>query len=244
MSSWDPFNRHIYYYNNNLIRSARSCLVDRDWSTNQTRRGALSLINWFVPVNEMIRHFGSSYCYNDKFIIYFIPFLCNEKTLIKFHGSNVQHLLTKERLSLFILCLLQTLNSKVLSWKSFKMHQKDEFMFTSRICSFHYETDKVFGWDFVWCDMNDVTIPHALCTEKNIVYYIIGFREGWYGFRKPQFCYPEHPITFCEISSIKTDKIDGYIIFWLIKENMKSHLFLTGNSKEWTFQNACLQEKW
>ena len=27
---------------------------------------------------------------------------------------------------------------------------------------------------FVRCDMNDVTIPHALCIE----YYVISFREG------------------------------------------------------------------
>ena len=60
--------------------------------------------------------------------------------------------------------------------------------------------------------MNDVTIPHALCIEKNIVYNVISFRERWYGFRKPQYGYPEHRITLCEINSIKTDNIDGYII--------------------------------
>ena len=54
MSSWDPFNRHIYYYNNNLIGSAGSRLVDRDWSPNQTRRGALSLINTQVPSSDVI----------------------------------------------------------------------------------------------------------------------------------------------------------------------------------------------
>ena len=39
---------------------------------------------------------------------------------------------------------------------------------------FHFETDK----KILVCDINDVTIPHALCIEKNIVYYIISFREG------------------------------------------------------------------
>ena len=26
--------------------------------------------------------------------------------------------------------------------------------------------------------MNDITIPHALCIEKKIVYYVISFKEG------------------------------------------------------------------
>ena len=60
--------------------------------------------------------------------------------------------------------------------------------------------------------MNDVTIPDALCIEKNIVYYVISFREGWYGLKKPQSSDPEHWITLCEINSIKTNNIDGYII--------------------------------
>ena len=67
--------------------------------------------------------------------------------------------------------------------------------------------------------MNDVTIPHALCIEKNIVYNVISFREGWYGFRNPQCGDPEHRITFCEINSIKTDNIGGYII----KDVYRSH---------------------
>ena len=48
----------------------------------------------------------------------------------------------------------------------------------------------------------------TMCT----VYYVISFREGWYGFRKPQCSDPEHRITFCEIYSIKTNNTDGYII--------------------------------
>ena len=39
-------------------------------------------------------------------------------------------------------------------------------MFRSRICRFHFETDKVPIIDFVWCYMNDATIPYALCFEK------------------------------------------------------------------------------
>ena len=85
-------------------------------------------------------------------------------------------------------------------------------MLTSRICRLHFETEKVLGTDFVLCDMKDVTIPHALCIEKNIVYYVISFREGWYGFRKPQCGDPEHRITLCEMNSIKSDNISGYII--------------------------------
>ena len=67
--------------------------------------------------------------------------------------------------------------------------------------------DKVPRIDLAWCDNNDATIPHALCIEKNIVYYVISFREGRYGFRKPQY-----RITLFEINRIMTDNIDGYII--------------------------------
>ena len=72
----------------------------------------------------------------------------------------------------------------------------------------HFETEKVLGT----CTDLLVTIPHALCIEKNIVYYVISFREGRYGFRKPKCGDPENRITLCEINSIKTDNIDGYII--------------------------------
>ena len=51
-------------------------------------------------------------------------------------------------------------------------------MLISMINRLLFETDKVLGTDFVRCDMNDVTIPHALCIDKNIVYYVISFREG------------------------------------------------------------------
>ena len=88
------------------------------------------------------------------------------------------------------------------------MLQRHTFMLISMIHRLHFETDKVLGTDFVRCDMNDVTIPHALCIDKNIVYYVISFREGCYGFRKPQCGDPEHRITLCKIITIKTDKID------------------------------------
>ena len=59
------------------------------------------------------------------------------------------------------------------------MHQKDVFMLRSRICRLHFETEKIFGKDFVRCDMNNVTIPHALYIEKHIVYKGgVSFRDG------------------------------------------------------------------
>ena len=59
------------------------------------------------------------------------------------------------------------------------MHQRDAFMLRKyELYRLHFETEKVLGTYFVWCDMNDATIPHALCIEKNIVYYVISFREG------------------------------------------------------------------
>ena len=41
-----------------------------------------------------------------------------------------------------------------------------------------FETDKVHGTDFVQCDINEVTIPHALCIEKKYCVLLISFREG------------------------------------------------------------------
>ena len=78
--------------------------------------------------------------------------------------------------------------------------------------------------------------PHALCIEKNIVFYVISFWEEWYGFRKPQCGDPEHRITLCEIYSIKTDNIDGYIIhvnvnistcIWKLNNSTSTHLLHT-----------------
>ena len=77
----------------------------------------------------------------------------------------------------------------------------------SSICRFHFEMDNVLGTDFVRCDMND-----GIMYWENIVYYVISFREGWYGFGKPQCGDLEHRITLCESNSIKTDNIDGYIL--------------------------------
>ena len=38
--------------------------------------------------------------------------------------------------------------------------------------------------DFAQCDVNDVTIPHELyILRKNIVCYVINYREGYYEFR-------------------------------------------------------------
>ena len=77
-------------------------------------------------------------------------------------------------------------------------------MICSRICRCHYETDKVLDTDFVRCDINDLTIPHALCIEKNIVYYVISSKRG-----KPQCGDPDYWITLCEIISIKIDNNYG-----------------------------------
>ena len=48
------------------------------------------------------------------------------------------------------------------------MHQKDAFMLRSRMCSLHFEKDKVLCTDFVRCDMNDVTILHAFVLRKTL----------------------------------------------------------------------------
>ena len=118
---------------------------------------------------DVIRHFGSNYCYNDKFIIY------------------SSHVIENFEINLFNVYLR-----------------------------------KKNRW------------PHALCIEKNIVFYVISFTEGWYGFRKPQCGDQEHRITPCEIYSIKTDNIDGYIInvnigtcIWKLNNSTRTHLLHT-----------------
>ena len=58
------------------------------------------------------------------------------------------------------------------------MQGKDASMFSSRICRFHFETDKAFGTDFERCDMNDLKIPYALCIEKNICVLRHRFQRG------------------------------------------------------------------
>ena len=86
-------------------------------------------------------------------------------------------------------------------------------MVRSKICRFNFEADLVLCTDFAHCDVNDVTMPHVLGIEKkDTVYYVISFREGWYGFRKLKCDDPERRITFCKIDIIKTGYIDRYII--------------------------------
>ena len=92
-------------------------------------------------------------------------------------------------------------------------------MFRSMICRFHFETDKVLS-----TDMNEVTIVYVMhFVLKNIVYYVIGFRKGFYGFRKPQCGDLEHWITLCEINSIKSDNIDGYMIIFSNRQALGLH---------------------
>ena len=74
---------------------------------------------------------------------------------------------------------MRTINrERGLEFKIILNASKDVFMLRSRICRLHFDTEKVLGTYFVRCDMNDVTIPHALCIEKNIMYSVISFREG------------------------------------------------------------------
>ena len=55
------------------------------------------------------------------------------------------------------------------------MYQKYVFnMFRSRICRFHFETDKELGTDFELYDMNDGTIPQALNIENN--YWVLRYQ--------------------------------------------------------------------
>ena len=92
------------------------------------------------------------------------------------------------------------------------MHQKNLFILKSRICRLHFEK-RESTW-YIFCTMRYEWRHNTSCIVywEKLVYYVISFREGWYGFRKPQCGDPEHRIKLCEINSIKNDNIDGYII--------------------------------
>ena len=65
------------------------------------------------------------------------------------------------------------------------MHQKDEFM----ICRFHFETDKIER-----CNMNDVTIPHALCIKERQCVLRHMSQKGYYDYRKLQMGSWDHTL--------------------------------------------------
>ena len=77
---------------------------------------------------------------------------------------------------------------------------------------FHFETDKVLGTDFVWWDMNDVTIPHAFVLRKTLCTTSSVSERGDMDSENHSVVDPVHWITLCENNSIKTENIDGYII--------------------------------
>ena len=67
-----------------------------------------------------------------------------------------------------------TINSHFICIKKMRLCLKVRFVSFILI----FEADKELSTYFIRCDMNDIRIPHALCIEKSIVNYIIGFREG------------------------------------------------------------------
>ena len=116
---------------------------------------------------DMIWHFGSSYCHNDEFVIY--PSNVIEKHWNKYLWTSVQLLYIEEKQILKRTTLIfSMLTIKSWAWNHSKCIRKMHgFMFRSRICRFHIETDKVLSTDFVRCDINDVTITGTSC----IVYW-------------------------------------------------------------------------
>ena len=72
--------------------------------------------------------------------------------------------------------------------------------------------------NFVWCNMNNITIPNALGTEKNIVYYVISFREGWYGFRNNSVVI--RSIGSHSVKLTVSRVITGYNKSWDFSENV------------------------
>ena len=80
-------------------------------------------------------------------------------------------------------------------------------MLRSMIYRLHFETEK---------DMNDVIILHALCIEKTLCTTSSVSERG-----DMECGDPEPLITLCEINSIKSDNIDGYIVknyFWILNK--------------------------
>lgn len=63
---------------------------------------------------------------------------------------------------------------------------------------------------FTYCTKQFFKMRYEKANVFFIVYNAIGFREGWYGFGKPQCGDPEKRITLCRINSIKKGKLIGY----------------------------------
>ena len=122
---------------------------------------------------DMIWHFGSSYCHNDEFVIY--PSHVIKKHWNKYLWKSFQLLYIEEKQILKRTTLIFSMLT-IKSWA--RNHSKcirkmHGFMFRSRICRFHIETDKVYLVQIL-CDViaMTLTLPHALCIEINIVYYL------------------------------------------------------------------------
>ena len=82
----------------------------------------------------------------------------------------------------WFLCQLQINFEQVLKLKILlkPYGQRDAFIFW-RICRFRFEAQNTvpYGWH------HRISSCHVLCIgEKNIVYYVNTFTEGWHGFRK------------------------------------------------------------
>ena len=87
---------NIYYYNSNLIQSAESHENDRHGSSDQTRRRASSLILRFTPVNETYSGISDQVTFIMINVLYTLPTL-SKNFEIKYLGSSVQRLFTKEK---------------------------------------------------------------------------------------------------------------------------------------------------
>ena len=144
-------------------------------------------------LRDVIWHCRSSYCNNEKFIIYQVL-------------STLSVNIWDQLFRMFIYW------RKTQLWKNYVLCLwADLWICTSLLCNFKADLETSTWNRFCterckWCQNTS-----RICFRKNIVYYTIIFKEGWYEFRKLQCSDTEHWITLCEINSIKS----GYIEWWV-----------------------------
>ena len=115
---------------------------------------------------NVIRHFGSSYCNNDKFIIY--PSNVIEKPWNKYLGSTAQCLFTKVKNTifskeLFVIFFMRTINHERVLELKFILNASERWVY---VLEQDFESYTVHDTDLAQCNMLDVTILHVLCIEK------------------------------------------------------------------------------
>ena len=117
---------------------------------------------------DVIWHCRSSYCNNEKFIIYQVL-------------STLSVNIWDQLFNMFIYWRKHSFERTM-----YYVYEQDLWICTSLLCNFKADLETSTWNRFCterckWCQNTS-----RICFGKNIVYYTISFKEGWYEFRKLQ----------------------------------------------------------